>query len=58
MNFERKPPILCRNCGKDRWVHQARTHHCPSGKKTRIGYTSFGPNTFQAEIPAQPTEKT
>lgn len=36
----------CKVCGKAFGLHQAQTHLCPTGVKTRIGYTSFGPNVF------------
>lgn len=36
----------CKACGKAFGLHQVRTQMCPSGLKTRIGYTSFGPNVF------------
>ncbi len=31
----------CKNCGKLRGMHRAKTLECPTGSKTRIGYTSY-----------------
>lgn len=36
----------CRNCKKTKGDHQANTLLCPRGKKTRIGYTTYGPTSF------------
>ncbi len=35
--------MKCKNCGKEKGLHQAKTLNCPYGTKTRIGYTSFHP---------------
>jgi hypothetical protein len=45
-NFDRKPPVKCIHCGKDKGMHLAQTLNCPVGMKTRIGYTSFGETVF------------
>jgi hypothetical protein len=37
----------CKVCGKTRGLHQNKTAMCPTGLKTRIGYTSFGPTVFE-----------
>ena len=31
----------CKNCGKEKGLHQAKTLACPVGRKTKIGYISF-----------------
>lgn len=31
----------CALCGRIRGNHKARTYHCPTSRKTRIGYLSF-----------------
>lgn len=36
----------CRNCKKTKGDHQADTLLCPRGKKSRIGYTTYGPTEF------------
>lgn len=36
----------CKNCNKEKGHHRAHTNECPKGMKTRIGYTSFGPEVF------------
>jgi hypothetical protein len=47
INFQTK----CKNCGKSKGLHQAKTLACPSGSKTRIGYTSFSSTTrFEPKI--------
>ena len=33
----------CKHCKKIRGEHLAKTLNCPTGSKTRIGYTSFHP---------------
>lgn len=38
----------CKHCKKKRGLHQASTLACPTGTKTRIGYTSFSTtNVFE-----------
>jgi hypothetical protein len=47
INFQTK----CKNCGKAKGLHQAKTLACPSGSKSRIGYTSFSlTTTFEPKI--------
>lgn len=36
----------CKNCGKKSGEHKANTNQCPTGKKGRIGYTSYKLNSF------------
>ena len=36
----------CMHCGKAKNMHRAFSLDCPTGKRTRIGYTTFGPGTF------------
>ena len=54
----------CKLCGKARGNHRAKTLECPSGAKTRIGYTQFGPGVFdpkpatKKEIEAEKTKFT
>lgn len=38
--------MKCRNCGKDKWNHHARTGGCPEGRKTRVGYIAFSNDRF------------
>lgn len=45
--------VKCALCKKTIELHKADTLECPDGKKTRIGYTSFGPEKF-----TMPTTKT
>jgi len=33
--------VKCKNCGKIKGYHKAKTLACPTGKKSRIGYLSF-----------------
>jgi hypothetical protein len=42
----------CSHCGKAKNMHRAFTLDCPTGKRTRIGYTTFGPQQF---TPAEET---
>jgi hypothetical protein len=47
INFQTK----CKNCGKAKGLHQAKTLACPCGSKSRIGYTSFSlTTTFEPKI--------
>jgi hypothetical protein len=39
----------CKNCGKIKDYHRAKTLECPSGTKTRIGYISFGFTTYEQD---------
>ncbi len=39
----------CIHCGKAKNMHRAFTLDCPKGKRTPIGYSTFGPETYQAE---------
>jgi hypothetical protein len=39
----------CAHCGKAKNQHRAGTLKCPKGKRTSIGYVSFGPRTFKPE---------
>lgn len=44
-----KPRPKCKHCGKVDWDHRSKTRECPAGAKHRtVGYTSFGPTTFEA----------
>ncbi len=36
----------CVHCGKAKNMHRAFTLDCPKGKRTRIGYATFGPEQF------------
>lgn len=52
LDFDAKPPPRCKLCGRERGHHKAETLHCPTGMKTRIGYTSFHPTqTFKRREP-------
>ncbi len=37
----------CIHCGKAKNMHRAFTLDCPKGKRTRIGYSTFGPETYE-----------
>jgi hypothetical protein len=45
----------CSHCGKAKNMHRAFTLDCPTGKRTRTGYTTFGPHQFtpEEETPAE-----
>ena len=47
--------VKCRHCGKAKNMHRAFSLDCPTGKRTRIGYTTFGPHQFtpEEEMPAE-----
>lgn len=51
LNFEKRPAIKCKHCGKDKGNHQAKTHNCPVGPKDRtLGYLHFDKtHTFEAK---------
>jgi hypothetical protein len=36
----------CVHCGRAKNMHRAYTLDCPNGKRTPIGYSSFGPQQF------------
>ena len=36
----------CVHCGRAKNMHRAFTLDCPNGKRTRIGYSTFGPETY------------
>ena len=44
--------VKCIHCGKAKNMHRAFTLDCPTGKRTRTGYTTFGPEQF---TPAEET---
>jgi len=46
----------CIHCGKAKNMHRAITLDCPNGKRTRIGYTTFGPDQFEPDAEAPPSE--
>lgn len=46
LDFTKRQPLKCMHCGKPRDQHHATTWECPAGRRTRIGYTSFGPTKF------------
>jgi hypothetical protein len=48
MNLEAK----CEHCRKARGLHNAKTAECPTGTRSGIGYTQFGPTVFKEKIPA------
>lgn len=48
--FNPDPPIKCKHCNKTKGQHRASTYECPSGMKTRIGHTSFGPTVYEPKI--------
>ncbi len=39
----------CVHCGKAKNMHRAFTLDCPKGERTRIGYSTFGPEQFKPE---------
>jgi hypothetical protein len=39
--------VTCIHCGKDIREHNAKTRQCPAGKRSRIGFIQYGPETFQ-----------
>jgi hypothetical protein len=39
----------CIHCGKAKNMHRAITLDCPKGKRTPIGYSTFGPETESSE---------
>jgi hypothetical protein len=39
----------CVHCGKAKNMHRAFTLDCPNGKRTPIGYKTFGPQQFTPE---------
>jgi len=41
--------IKCIHCGKAKNMHRAFTLDCPKGKRTPIGYATFGPEQFTPE---------
>ena len=40
----------CALCGKEKGEHLAGTTECPKGKKSKIGYLQFGPETFRPVV--------
>ena len=46
----------CSHCGKAKNMHRAFTLDCPTGKRTRTGYTTFGPHQFTPEEEESPAE--
>ncbi len=44
--FDKRPVQRCVLCKKERGQHKAKTFECPTGTKTRIGYTNFGPEVY------------
>lgn len=49
LNFTKQKPKKCIHCKKIRGVHKATTLNCPTGMKTRIGWTSYFENKFYEE---------
>jgi hypothetical protein len=51
--------VKCVHCGKGKNMHRAFSLDCPTGKRTRTGYTTFGPQRFRAadEEPARRRSK-
>lgn len=39
--------VLCVHCGKDIREHKHKTRECPAGRRSRIGFLHYGPQTFQ-----------
>lgn len=47
----------CALCGKALCEHQAKTHNCPWGKRSRAGFTQFlEAQTFVPKLPKLPRE--
>jgi hypothetical protein len=46
-DFGTKKPSICANCGRLEGRHKSKTSECPKGKATRVGYTTYGPETFK-----------
>lgn len=38
--------VKCAYCGKTKGYHLAHTFNCPTGMKTRIGWTQFAATVF------------
>ena len=45
--------LKCKNCGKLLGLHKAVTYNCPTGMKTRIGYSSYALTTFEVKAPTR-----
>jgi hypothetical protein len=43
----------CVHCGKAKNMHRAFTLDCPKGKRTKIGYSTFGPERFTPAVPEE-----
>jgi len=41
--------LRCKHCGKTKGMHQNKTHSCPVGLKTRIGYITYSKDTVFEE---------
>lgn len=50
INFNPPKEPKCSECGKKKSYHKAVSENCPTGSKTRIGYTSYGSTTFKEKI--------
>lgn len=49
---------FCKHCKKPRMEHRADTEECPNGRAHRtIGYTSYGPNVYEADLKKPTTAK-
>ena len=45
---------ICKHCGKRFGLHKTVTNSCPTGTKTRIGYTTYSKDkTFEEKIPSK-----
>lgn len=49
-DFATIPVRKCRHCKKVKGFHKADSLECPMGMKTRIGYTRYGPLTFDTKM--------
>jgi DNA gyrase subunit A len=50
-------PPKCIHCRKTMGYHRAVTYECPTGMKTRIGYTEFGPTRWEPKLKDQKMSK-
>lgn len=49
LDFSRSPKPKCKHCKKQKGDHRAQTFECPRGTRTGIGYTTYGPTTFEVK---------
>jgi hypothetical protein len=47
----------CKHCGRAKNMHRAGTLDCPRGKRTPIGYSTFGPTCFTPQRSVEKAKK-